>query len=28
LRTAYSAGGRGTYKTTAPVNENSVWIKQ
>jgi hypothetical protein len=28
LRDKYLAGGPGTYKTTAPVNENSVWTKQ
>ena len=28
LRAKYLAGGPGTYTTTAPVNENSVWTKQ
>ena len=28
LRDKYLAGGIGTYKTTAPVSEDSVWRKQ
>jgi hypothetical protein len=28
LRGKYLAGGIGTYTTTAPVNNNSVWTKQ
>jgi len=28
LRDKYLAGGKGTYKTTAPVSYNSVWTKQ
>jgi len=28
LRDKYLAGGKGTYKTTAPVDEESVWTKQ
>ena len=28
LRDKYLAGGTGTYKTTAPVKENSKWTKQ
>jgi len=28
LRAKYLAGGRGTYKTTAPVSDSSVWTKQ
>jgi hypothetical protein len=28
LRDKYLAGGPGTYKTTAPVNISSVWVKQ
>jgi len=28
LREKYLAGGIGTYTTTAPVNENSIWTKQ
>jgi len=28
LRDKYLAGGIGTYTTTAPVGESSVWTKQ
>jgi hypothetical protein len=28
LRDKYLAGGVGTYKTTAPVDWDSIWTKQ
>jgi hypothetical protein len=28
LRSKYLAGGMGTYTTTAPVGQSSVWRKQ
>jgi hypothetical protein len=28
LRNKYLAGGMGTYTTTAPVSQSSVWRKQ
>jgi len=28
LKDKYLAGGIGTYKTTAPVSDRSVWTKQ